>query len=383
MDFEFDKEIDTLLRQTAQGAIVSARQNSASEHLDADELSAFAENALPERAKQRSMLHLVNCDECRKSLSTLIILNAEQPFEIAPTEEKQFVRTPIPWYRKLFAVPNLAYTMGALVLMFAGIAAYTVLQSVGDLPNAEVSQTYEKQPNGKGMSSDGDATLNESYTSSNRAASNTMSSNTAVSTNSAVNTLAGSVSNSAVSAPTATMNSNVSVKREAADKDLNAAAKSGEPNELRASTETMDSAAATPAPPPAKESNYESGDVVRNQPSPPSPVSSAQTSELPLNGRGVSPAAKPMMRAESKRKSSELSKTDDREKSLETTVVGGKTFKRTNNVWYDSAYRGQSTTNVARGTNEYRTLDAGLRGIAENLGGTVVIVWKQKAYRIQ
>lgn len=77
------------------------------------------------------------------------------------------------------------------------------------------------------------------------------------------------------------------------------------------------------------------------------------------------------------------SKDDKQEKSNEPISVGGKTFKRENNVWYDSVYRGQATTNVARGTNEYKKLDAGLRGIAENLGGTVVVVWKQKAYRIQ
>jgi hypothetical protein len=77
------------------------------------------------------------------------------------------------------------------------------------------------------------------------------------------------------------------------------------------------------------------------------------------------------------------SKDDKLEISNKPISVGGKTFKRENNVWYDSAYRGQATTNVTRGTNEYKKLDAGLRGITENLGGTIVVVWKQRAYRIQ
>ncbi len=67
----------------------------------------------------------------------------------------------------------------------------------------------------------------------------------------------------------------------------------------------------------------------------------------------------------------------------ETTSVGGKTFRRQNNAWIDSAYKGQATTNITRGTSEYKKLDSGLRSIAENLGGTVIIVWKEKAYRIQ
>ena len=52
MDFEFDKEIDVLLRQTTQGETVLTNTNTNSEHLDADEISAFAENALPEKARQ-------------------------------------------------------------------------------------------------------------------------------------------------------------------------------------------------------------------------------------------------------------------------------------------------------------------------------------------
>ena len=52
----------------------------------------------------------------------------------------------------------------------------------------------------------------------------------------------------------------------------------------------------------------------------------------------------------------------------ETISVGGKTFNRENNVGYDSAYRGRMRPfNVTRGTNEYKKLDSGLRGIAENL----------------
>ena len=57
MDSEFDKEIDVLLRQTARnGDFVS--NNAATAHLDADEIAAFAENALPEKTRQTYMRHL-------------------------------------------------------------------------------------------------------------------------------------------------------------------------------------------------------------------------------------------------------------------------------------------------------------------------------------
>ena len=46
MELEFDKEIDAILRKARSDVGVTA-----SNHLDADMMAAFAENALPERAK--------------------------------------------------------------------------------------------------------------------------------------------------------------------------------------------------------------------------------------------------------------------------------------------------------------------------------------------
>ena len=66
-----------------------------------------------------------------------------------------------------------------------------------------------------------------------------------------------------------------------------------------------------------------------------------------------------------------------------TRIAGGKTFNNRERVWYDTAYTGQATTNVRRGSEEFKKLDSGLRDIANMIGGTVVVVWKTKAYRIQ
>ena len=65
-------------------------------------------------------------------------------------------------------------------------------------------------------------------------------------------------------------------------------------------------------------------------------------------------------------------------------TAGGKSFERRDDgVWYDSSYRGQSTKKISRGSDRYKKLDGDLRSIANELGGTVVIVWKGTAYRIQ
>lgn len=404
MDFEFDKEIDVLLRQTARnGDFVS--NNIAEAHLDADEIAAFAENALPEKTRQNYMRHLADCDGCRKSLSNLIALNSEFEPETIYAEEKQFVAPPIPWYRRLFAFPNLAYTLGALVVIFSGIAAFTVLQSVKNPSSSEVSQISDKQPNGKGMSSDGTETPSETYSSNsqmaaNTAASNSMSSNTSVSNAASMTSISNSaanISNPAIAAaPTVTANSNAAISSDKAEKDSKTANKpvspAKEPTDLVAEKENSPVAGAAPPPAPVitpKENNFVLDGELSKQQNQTQQNSIAQNqTQITPDSRNVQRVPMSSARAEGKNRKTDESRDDADDNKLKsaattTTSVGGKNFKRENNVWYDTAYRGQATKNVTRGTNEYKKLDSGLRGIAENLGGTVVIVWKQKAYRIQ
>ena len=66
-----------------------------------------------------------------------------------------------------------------------------------------------------------------------------------------------------------------------------------------------------------------------------------------------------------------------------TRSVGGKTFNNVGGIWFDSAYNNQKQKTVTRGTQDYQKLDSGLRSIADQFSGTVVVLWKSKAYRIQ
>lgn len=392
MEFELDKEIDFLLRQTARGGDVVS--NVAGAHLDPDEITAFAENALPEKTRQTYMRHLADCDRCRKSLSDLIQLNSkfETEFIHSHAEEKTLVAVPeIPWYRKLFAFPGLAYAMGALVLVFSGIAVFTILQNTSNT-SFDMSQVSEKQPNGKGMSDSGAEPTGETF-SANRA----MNSSVAASNTTAANTMmsnAASMNSSTIpSAPSAlTANSNLAVSR---DKDLGDVKTSATPElpspakeDLVKKTETSPAAGAVPPPapppaPPTSDDNFVTDSQISNQAQQESIMQNQ--SQITPDSRSVKRQQVPAMRAENKSRKLEQSREDELEKSKSaaTTTVGGKTFRRAENVWYDTAYRGQATKNITRGTNEYKKLDSGLRGIIENLGGTVVVVWKQKTYRIQ
>src|SRR5215213_1544449 len=107
----FDKEIDSLLRRTAKGESVQTFDA----HPDADEISLFAENALTTKARSRTVEHLAECAKCRKILSHLISFNAETESETIHAGESNIIpiaAQAIPWYRRLFAFPQITFAMG-------------------------------------------------------------------------------------------------------------------------------------------------------------------------------------------------------------------------------------------------------------------------------
>src|SRR5688572_31060232 len=130
MELDFDKEIDAILRKAHRDGPVLVGDFANTHHLDADEISAFAENAMPENSRALYSAHLADCDRCRKILSNLLVMNAEAaPAAASPSVGTNAVSTGQPWYRQLFLFPNLAYVMGSLVLIFGGFFAFSVIQN--------------------------------------------------------------------------------------------------------------------------------------------------------------------------------------------------------------------------------------------------------------
>ena len=72
---------------------------------------------------------------------------------------------------------------------------------------------------------------------------------------------------------------------------------------------------------------------------------------------------------------------------VETRSVMGRTFTREGDAWVDTAYEySRATVRVARGSDQFRALVAdepAIRTIAAQLDGVVIVVWKNRAYRIQ
>ena len=392
MELEFDKEIDALMRKGG----LAVGGSPAGGHLDADEIAAFAENAMPERAKSLYLGHIADCDRCRSILSNLIALNAEAEPEMAAAAVP--VSVPLaaetPWYRKLFLFPNLAYVMGGLVLVMGGLIGLSVFQGSLGGGSATVSQMDESESVRGPMAPTEpvfSANANRSANAANilDSSATTANSNAAMASSPAGSANAGSTS----AANTATQNKGTDSTSARAPSSADVAM-----------TDTTKPMQPTAAPPPpammevapkdaerAKEDDAKARTVAQeNEKKKISARSADKREELSIDGRqaqnvprtqagGVAkPAPGPTRDMQQN-----FPNRADNTYELKSRRVGGKDFQFRNGAWYDTAYKGQPTINVRRGTDEYQKLDSGMRSVAERLSGVVVVVSGAKAYRIQ
>lgn len=396
MEGDFDKEIDTLLRKAQRDGPVLIGDFASSSHLDADELSAFAENAMPENSRALYTAHVADCDRCRKILSSLLMMNAETAPAAASPSVITIAERSIPWYKRLLLFPNLGYVMGGLVLIFAGFLGFTVIQKSGVVEDAMVSQSVESASTQGGPNFQDEP----SYTTDATHSANTTSANSAANVTIGAPSAAGSNMNTSASTET----------RSAAENAPIAGARAGEnfvldgvaPSTEVTVTAAPPAAATQPTRPKdarerddfAKEKSEDkaSGGLLMQEsaksdlalkPQSPGSVNQSQAQSGPMrNNESQYNRQLENLDARARAAAKKSVKRDEESPSGRRTV-GGKTFEGKQGVWYDTTFQGRPTINVRRGTDEFNKLDSGLRSIANSLSGTVVIVWGAKAYRIQ
>ena len=394
MDLEFDKEMDALLRKAAgRGVIVGDDANS---HLDADTIAAFAENALPQKSRTIYTQHLAACDPCRVSLASLISMNAAaEPAMAAAAAPIPAVS--VPWYRKLFQAPNLAYVMGGLVLIFGGLFGVFVLQNAFNEQNATVSMIEPEQ-------------ARQAAPARAEVANSTAVVN--ANTNSASNVVGEIPQSVGVAdqpitepefAPAAT-------PPPAATADTTSAgATPAKPMSIDGLDKDKAVAAAPPAPKEAakreddekakNEVKLAADQELRKQDSNATNLYNTQQNQTQMTpgagNKSVGPNRADVQRDNRAYDARQMNELPVQGRSVESggaaakskassiRNAGGKKFELKQGAWYDTAYSGQATTNVQRSSEEFRKLDSGLRNIANSISGTVVVVWKGKAYRIQ
>lgn len=151
---EFDKEIDALLRSGARGGLrdvsstargearASDRDAAVAPHLDADELAAFAENALPVATRARFVAHLADCDDCRRTATRLALAanvaharDERETTKANVTEEmsaaERIVATS--WRERIaaiFAPRAWRYAMPVVALLCVGVVVLVVMRQV-------------------------------------------------------------------------------------------------------------------------------------------------------------------------------------------------------------------------------------------------------------
>src|ERR1051326_3037645 len=111
---EANKEIDLLLRRIARGngAARDGEVQLDDRHLDIDELSSYAQNALPAAARARYTEHLADCATCRKLVTELSLSLGS-----AVAESVETVHEPSGWkkfFASLFSPMVLRYAVPAL-----------------------------------------------------------------------------------------------------------------------------------------------------------------------------------------------------------------------------------------------------------------------------
>src|SRR5207247_2767878 len=111
-----DSQIDVLLKRYGR----EARSGAPAQHLDADELNAFAERSAPAAARSRYVSHLADCDDCRNLATQLSIATGATASAGAGAIETASGS----FWQKLtsfFAPPMLRYGAFAVLVVAAGI----------------------------------------------------------------------------------------------------------------------------------------------------------------------------------------------------------------------------------------------------------------------
>jgi hypothetical protein len=397
-------------------------------HLDADELSAYAENALPARTRARYTEHLADCDSCRTLVTQLVLssgIAAQLEKEAAPPVSTVPARSWRDWLATIFAPTRLRYA--ASVLAVVGIAAIAFMVFRGGRPvrfeTGESQSSRSENVNDTGQNASAPALEKQSdagsKVNSNSApiasvepskpdgvVSGTLSQPKEGEQQAPATELQksadtkGPVENPApATAPNddlvgqnrvlrdqdAEADKNAqpatpppAVDRGKAKKEIDGADSSEETARLSASRERINpskSATAQENKPQFGKTEESAGNRKARR------VESSTPKDAPASSVGAGSGASAGATMD------ERNEREDRAgRSEEKRSVSGKQFLRRGGAWVDTAYRSQATTNVRRGSEQYRSLVADepeLRDIANQLGGEIIVVIKGRAYRIR
>lgn len=396
MNQEPNNHIDILLRRLSQrdGSVFNAAQDGEhieQEHLDADELNAYAENALPTALRARYTEHLTECTNCRKIVTQLSLASAvvvaDRVEEVRPSALKKFLAA-------LFSPLVFRYAVPAMAIVVVGAIAWVALQRQSPR-SSEIAQTVPTQS--KVQETEKEISSNSS---------------------SKVGQLKGAVDEPkeiparAGEKAAATLDAAPAERKEAIQEEEKAApVAADEPRDREdlsrrnrqqpvtpAATGAVAQASAPPPASPKPEAAAERVDAAQKKESDAdkNKAMNEPQSRTPMTASTTRPQKAPDAKADPKTGASDTaapnrgfrdeSRAKDEPESGEVRTVGGHRFRKRGDVWIDTLYSSQRITNVSRGSEQYRALVAdepGLHSIAEQLKSEFIVVWNGRAYFIK
>jgi hypothetical protein len=432
-----DKEMDALLRRNARAAAGarplgdggSQPATKEAAHLDADELSAFAENALPAAARGAATAHLADCDECRH---TVVMLARAAGFAVESEKRADAASTKAPasasswrgWWGALFAPRVLRFAAPALALSLVGAITFVALRSrqagSNQIAQQAPAQRADERPSitsdtnpaaqlGEAAPADqsqpapaGATGTNANAEANDKAAGGPATSATGVKLKEAPVNAEREVASPGAAAPAPL----AAGQAEPAATDATAPPPPPKPAQQQPPAETRESSKSLKAEPVRKEED-ETANVSNTQQSNVYGLSRKGDAQAPDGSRnqtrglmnesgGRAASAAPRESGERGAKRSARSRSgeagrdradDDAPPAGETRAVGNHRFRRQGGAWVDVNYNSSMpSTGVRRGTDAYRALVADLPEIgrvAEQLSGEVIVVVRGRAYRVR
>ena len=397
-----NNDVDLLLRSHARTRDDSPLQSGSSsgdgyratsDHLDADELNSYAEGVVPPPARARYSEHLVDCDVCRG-----IVVGLTSAAGAAIRSEETVQKSGLSFWQNLaslFSPAVLRYAVPALVLTAViGISLLSMWQrrqpefiAKNQAAGARTSTDQLKQtesptgqPSGEAPETIQKGTESPASTNSLREKKTLRGNESAASGAGTGTGVFGRIDPMAKEAgrPEESV-SGAEVRPSYAPEP-----KAGAPAPSASAVTDVGKSTQGAKEQPAKRENQERlRDAYKNTPSDedrPNRSAAPTTAVAPQSNRqlgGLSAARRSPSGQDKKDKAGEV----------ETRTVSGRRFAREDNAWVDTAYDSSRTPiRVGRGSEQFRALVAdepGLRAIAEQLNGVVIVVWKNRAYRIQ
>ena len=416
---ETNKEIDLLLRRLSRRddeAVRDAETQMDDRHLDADELSSYAQNVAPPKARARYTGHLAECSTCRR-LATELSLALGTTTVAAPVETVSPASGLKRFLSGLLSPMVLRYAAPALGVILVMVIGFVVLRQreARQALTANLEPTTAQAPAAR-PEQRSSPLAGQSYDSLNDERAGTTDPNKPQETAKA---------------------------REGAPGRTDAGAAARNEDQQRKPAETADTAAAAPAPVIAPSTGdirtFRERQVSQLPVLSPTPVASLspktnittdgetetkkeqaakrepKTAEVQVTAGAKEQANEaPRNAAPRTAKSVAADRVDedkarantppvatpsaggrgairrrgaDAKDDAETRSVAGRKFRKEDGIWTDTAYDGSTrTVNMARSSEQFRALVAdepGIGTIAEQLDGEVIVVWKGRPYRIR